>query len=114
MPHWWRAADERHDRGFLDAVELALRPGTRIITERCLQASLVVPISHALHLTVVPADRLRSRPDRQPAVEVFERQDAPPHAGRELLLFQPLQLGAIGSRQLQPRSTLRLDLHPNA
>jgi hypothetical protein len=92
----------------------ALRSRSRVIAERRLQASAVVPVGHTFDLPMVPANRLRCPPDRLPGVEVLERQDSPSHTRRELLLFQTFQLVTVSSPQLQPRGTLRLDLHPNA
>jgi hypothetical protein len=109
-----RSADERDNGRFLDAVELALTAGSRVIGKRGLESICVVPIGDALHLAVVPANSFGSGNYREPLVELLQRQDSSPRPRRELLLFHSLQLAAISSGQLQPRRTCRLGLHPSS
>jgi hypothetical protein len=110
----WRSAYERNDRGFLDAIELALAAGTRVVSKCCLESVGVVPIRDALHFAVVPANRHGGGEHREPLVELLQRKDPSPGPRRELLLLQALQLTAILSRQPQTRRTRRLGLHSNA
>jgi len=75
---WRRPADQRDDRRLLDAVELLLTAWSCVVRERGRQPTLEVPLQHPADLPVVPADCGGRGADREPCVEVLERQDSPP------------------------------------
>ena len=110
----WRATDQRHNRGLLDAVQLARAPRPVLVGERRLQAAGEVALANPRHLPVVPADRFRGGVHTQAAVQVLQRQDPPPHPRAELAgRLDAAQFREVAGLQLEPREALRV-LHPNA
>ena len=116
VPVGRRPADQRHDRGLLDAVQLACTARPGVIAERGLQPVRQKPRQHPSDLAVVPADGGGSGAYGQAGVQVLKRQDPTPGPGRQLLpaRLHPLQLPVVARGQLQPGDSLRVAGHLNA
>ena len=113
VPRRWRSADERHNRGFLDAVELPLATRARVVAQCGQQTACAVSLCDSRDFSVISAHSLRRPFHRQPGVQVLQRENATPRSSGKRLPagLHSSQLALIARRQLQ-RGDALLGLHP--